>query len=82
MKNCWWSWSAVTRAGSPFVAIPHFTMKSLSLPTQIPARNSTRKAVPYTKNPCNFLLPAQESGIRGNGEFRYYLACSKGVFGA
>ena len=49
MRTYWWSWSAVTRADSPFVAIPHFTTKSLPLPTQIPVRNSTRKAAPYTK---------------------------------
>src|SRR6202035_1139692 len=77
MKNCWWNWNAVTRAGSPFAAILRFITKSLLLPTLIQARSSTPEPGPFgrPKSPCNFLSPAQESGIRSNGEFRYYLAC-------
>jgi len=36
--------------------------------------------VPYTRNSLQFLLAAEESDIQGKSEFRYYLACSKGVW--
>jgi hypothetical protein len=47
------------------VAIPHFTTKSLPLPTQIPARNSTRKAAPYTKKFLQFLIGSPRVGHPG-----------------
>ena len=61
----------------------HFTTKSSSLPTQIPARNSTRKAGALT--PENLAISCRRPKSRASGsdgEFRYYPGCSKGVFGA
>jgi hypothetical protein len=42
-----------------------------------------RKALPYTKKILAISCRRPKNrGIRGNDEFCYYLACSKGVFGA
>ena len=76
-------------AGAPLCGPAHLSGRSHISPRKVHHyRRKYRRGTPPVRrrltpeNSCNFLLAAQESGIRDNGEFRNYPGCSKGVFGA